>query len=137
MSIERVSAEEGGDLGWISAGMIAVFDSVVVGLDPGEVSTPFWSTSGFEILKLNDWREASNMSFEEAAPRMRMSITSVKADELLSEWVENRKAEVGYRVNEDLLRDSKFPPPAYKAKRLAYEKRQESEEEPVLPKIVR
>jgi hypothetical protein len=66
-----------------------------------------------------------------------MYITNSRANEILAEWVESKKLEVGYHIDEDLLENSEFPVPDFMAARHQYEKRQEDPQEPVLPKIDR
>jgi len=51
--------------------------------------------------------------------------------------VRNRKLEVGYQIDEDLLENSEFPLPDFMVGRRQYGERQENPEEPVLPKIDR
>ncbi len=137
LSEENPTAEVTGELSWINVGAIAVFDSVVDELEPGEISGVFESSSGFEILRLDDRKEEILLTYDEAVPLMRMYITNTRANELLVAWVEEKKLEVGYRMDEDLMRRSAFPPPDYMAMRVEYEKRQEETEDPILPKIDR
>jgi len=128
-------AETSGELDWIYVGTVSAFDSALAGLEPGEITGVFESSSGFEILRLDGWEDAFYPSYEEVVPRMKTYITSTRANEMLAEWVERKKLEVGYYVDEALLRKSEFPFPDFKAKRREYEERQESSKEPVLPKI--
>ncbi|MFC1800380.1 peptidyl-prolyl cis-trans isomerase [Candidatus Eisenbacteria bacterium] len=55
-------AEVSGELEWLTTGSIAVFDSALAGLDPGEMTGIFESGSGFEILRLDDWRALANLA---------------------------------------------------------------------------
>ncbi|TNF52620.1 hypothetical protein EP227_07080 [bacterium] len=58
---EDASREFGGDLGYISRGsVLKEIEDVAFNLDIGEVSRPFWSTSGLHIVKLEDRIESSN-----------------------------------------------------------------------------
>ncbi|MGD8628039.1 MAG: peptidyl-prolyl cis-trans isomerase [bacterium] len=135
MSEMEPRAEVTGELEWMSVGYIASFDSALAGLKPGEITGVFESTSGFEILRLDDWQDAVYPTYEEAVPRMKMYVTNSRADEDLAEWVKARKLEVGFHIDEDLIRKSTFPFPDYVSRRRQYEERQENPEEPVLPKI--
>jgi parvulin-like peptidyl-prolyl isomerase len=137
ISEKNPRAEQSGELGWIDFGNISAFDSVVSELQPGEISGLFESSSGYEILRLEGREEAIYYSYEEAVPLMKMYITNTRANEILAEWVDRRKLEVGYHIDEDLLRNSAFPPPDYMARRQAYEERQKDTREPVLPKMDR
>jgi parvulin-like peptidyl-prolyl isomerase len=128
-------AETTGSLDWIFVGSIGSFDEALEGLDIGEITAVFESSSGFEILRLDDWEAAVYPTYEEAVPRMKMYIANTRANEDLAEWVKDRKNEVGFYIDEDLMMKSRFPLPDFMAARRRYEERREDPEEPVLPKI--
>ena len=51
-SEDTVSAEKGGDLGWLAKGAVdPQFSEVLFGLEPGEASEPFLTPFGFHIVK--------------------------------------------------------------------------------------
>lgn len=52
-SEDRVSAEKGGDLGWLADGAVdAEFSKKVFSMKPGDVSEPFLTPFGFHIVKV-------------------------------------------------------------------------------------
>jgi len=54
------SAQQGGDLGWFSAGMmIPDFQAAVEALEPGEVSEPIQTRFGWHVINLLEVREVS------------------------------------------------------------------------------
>ncbi len=54
-SEDRVSAKNGGSLGWIKRGAIdPVFSERVFALEPGEISEPFMSAFGFHIARVEE-----------------------------------------------------------------------------------
>ena len=58
------SAAQGGDLGWISKGMmVPEFERALFKLDKGAVSTVVKSSFGFHIIQLNDIKSAEAISF--------------------------------------------------------------------------
>jgi len=58
------SAAKGGDLGWISKGMmVPEFEKALFNLTQGSVSTAVKSSFGFHIIQLNDIKSAEVMSF--------------------------------------------------------------------------
>jgi peptidylprolyl isomerase len=60
------SAARGGDMGWVAdAQMLPEVAKALAGLQPGEVSAPVRSASGWHIVKLIETREAETRSFEE------------------------------------------------------------------------
>ncbi len=114
ISQDDYTAPKGGEMGEITFGIVAVYDSVVAGLKPGEISAPFETQAGIEIIKLETKNEPRMLTFEEAKPRMGIYISNARANELLTEWVNDKKREVGFRVNESLLRRAAFPEPEYR-----------------------
>jgi parvulin-like peptidyl-prolyl isomerase len=129
------TAEASGELGWLSIGFVPAFDSALAELDPGEITGVFESGSGFEILRLEGREDAVYLSFDEAVPEMKVYISNSKANEALAELVDRKKREVGYRVDEELLRNSEFPLPERMARNKELDKRQEDPRQPVLPRI--
>lgn len=52
---EDLSKESGGDMGYVSRGsLLKEIEEVVFSLNVGDVSTPFWSSVGLHIVKLED-----------------------------------------------------------------------------------
>jgi parvulin-like peptidyl-prolyl isomerase len=113
MSLDTHTAEQGGALGLINFGMVAYYDSVVRGLSVGEVSAPFTTGSGTEIIKLDEMIEPVHLSFEEAREAITGYVTNSKANSLLAEWVNRKRDEVGFWIDEDLLRRVTLPKPDF------------------------
>ena len=60
------SAEQGGDLGWISAGeMVKPFEDALFGMDKGEVSDVVETQFGLHLIRLDDIRTPEVKSFAE------------------------------------------------------------------------
>jgi peptidyl-prolyl cis-trans isomerase C len=115
MSHDEVTAPEGGRLEGMLFGLLAVYDSVVTELRPGQISEPFETRDGIEILKLEDVVEPRALTFEEVEERLRAYLTNKRANGLLAQWVDARREETGFRVNEDLLNSVDLPMPDYKS----------------------
>jgi len=113
MSKDTITASTGGDLGYVNFGIVAVYDSVVSSLEIGEISEPFETRSGIEIVRLEEVEWPRQLSFEEAKPYVRKFIANSRANELLAEWVKQKKQEIGFTINEDLLRTVTLPLPEY------------------------
>jgi parvulin-like peptidyl-prolyl isomerase len=141
LSEDERSAPYGGDAGWLSDGLVAVYDSVLAGMKPGDVSRPFKTYSGIEILKLLERVDRRYLSLEEAVPSIRMFITNTRANDLLAEFVTRKEEELDFYVNEDLLRTVSLPEPEYARKpykeagALGEEEGEEEEAPAPLPKI--
>jgi parvulin-like peptidyl-prolyl isomerase len=113
-SHDEYTASKGGDMGAISRGMVAVYDSVLADLEPGDITRPFPTNSGIEILMLEEKGGGRQLTFEEAVPLIEMYIRNQTANDMLKDLVELRKEEWGYWVNEDLLARVWLPEPDWK-----------------------
>ncbi|RFF29343.1 hypothetical protein DZC52_13660 [Wenzhouxiangella sediminis] len=71
-SDDPVSAEQGGDLGWIEPeDMVAPFEEALYDLAAaGDVSDPVETQFGWHIIRLDEIRPPQGMSFEEARPEI-------------------------------------------------------------------
>ncbi len=71
-SDDPVSAEQGGDLGWIEPeDMVDVFEQSLYELDaPGGVSQPVETQFGWHLIRLGEIRPPQGKSFEEARPEI-------------------------------------------------------------------
>lgn len=101
-SDDRVSALEGGDLGWVSQGkMDPAFEEVMLVIDIGMISAPFKSEFGFHILQVLDRREFDGTE-EVKRDRARRAIRQRKLDEKRQSWLRRLRDEayVEYRVDE-------------------------------------
>jgi peptidyl-prolyl cis-trans isomerase C len=110
-SYDKATSSRGGDLGYVFFGIIAVYDSIILGLSPGQVSEAFTSTEGIEVLKLEEVSEPRRLSYDEAQPYMKTFIRNTRANEHLAAWFDTRKEEVGFTINEGLLRRIALPEP--------------------------
>ncbi|MGD9141305.1 MAG: peptidylprolyl isomerase [bacterium] len=113
-SHDSYTASKGGDMGPVNMGIVAVYDSVIAGLKPGEVSGPFETKSGTEFLKLREIAGGEYLTLEEAIPYIEMFIRNQSANDMLAEVVENRKEEIGFFLNEDVLAGVWLPEPGWR-----------------------
>jgi peptidyl-prolyl cis-trans isomerase D len=66
-SVDSISSANGGDLGFFEKGVMdQAFDEKVFAMQKDEISDPVRSRFGFHIIKLNDIKEESGKSFEQA-----------------------------------------------------------------------
>jgi parvulin-like peptidyl-prolyl isomerase len=135
VSEDERSDAQGGDMGWFSTGMIAVYDSVLAGMKPGDVSAPFHTYSGIELIQLEDWVPRRALSFEDAIPHIKIYITNTRANEMLSEFVKQKQDEVGFTLNENLLREVWLPMPDYTRPEQQESEPGEEDLPPPLPKM--
>lgn len=65
-SIDTVSAEDGGDLGYAGRGIYAEpFEEALFALEEGEVSEPVRTSFGVHLIRLEDVRESEVPSLDE------------------------------------------------------------------------
>ncbi|WP_456269791.1 peptidylprolyl isomerase [Kushneria sp. AK178] len=84
-------ALDGGDLGWRSgAEMPSIFDDVVPGLNPGDVSEPIRSPSGYHLITLLDKRGGGNA--EQQREQIRRTLFQRKVNEELEAWTQEIRA---------------------------------------------
>ncbi|MFH1220511.1 MAG: peptidylprolyl isomerase [Candidatus Eisenbacteria bacterium] len=114
ISRDGYTAPKGGDLGYVAASMLRQYDSVLVALKPGQISSPFATSEGFEIIKVEELIEPSQLSFEEARESIEGDLLESKINGVLAAWVDAKKTEVGYTLDEDLLKKIDLPEPAWR-----------------------
>jgi peptidyl-prolyl cis-trans isomerase C len=81
------SAASGGDLGWFGLGqMVPEFEAAVTTLEVGQVSEPVKSQFGWHLIKLNEKRDTSPPTLDEARPelenQLRQAALQVRLEEL-------------------------------------------------------
>lgn len=113
MSKDVYTAQNGGDMGTLVFGLVAVYDSVLANMRVGEVSKPFETSSGIEILKLEEIIEPRQLGYDEAVDLVTEFITNTKAEVMLADWIAKKREETGFRINEQLLRKVRLPLPEY------------------------
>lgn len=87
-SDDRGSREQGGMLPWLSPGeSVPPFDRAAFALQPGQTSGVVESPFGFHLLRVEEKREASTVSFEEARPQIEELLSRQQARELLDRKV--------------------------------------------------
>uniref|UniRef100_UPI00261FEFEB SurA N-terminal domain-containing protein n=1 Tax=Otariodibacter sp. TaxID=3030919 RepID=UPI00261FEFEB len=80
-SIDTLSATQGGDLGWATAGMFPKeFDNAVASLNIGDISQPVKIDNAFHIIKLIDRRDNKEIPLEQVKDQ----ITNVIKKELVA-----------------------------------------------------
>ena len=102
-SDDKLSAAQGGDLGWSSPGrLVPQFEEVMDSLEIGEISQPFETQFGWHILQVLERREfddTENARREKASETIRRR----KSEEAHQNWLRHLRDEayVEYRLNEN------------------------------------
>jgi len=86
-SKDRVSAQKGGDLGWLTSGdMTPSFYKTVIDLDQGQTSTHATKTQfGWHVVRLNDKRESALQPFNQ----VKQSIRQVLVEQKMADYLED------------------------------------------------
>jgi peptidyl-prolyl cis-trans isomerase D len=97
-SDDTVSAEKGGDLGWINRGQtVAEFEKAAFSLKKGETSGLIQSSYGFHIIQLVDKHDAQMKSLadvkNEIEPIVRQQKAQVAADNLANKFANQAKSQ--------------------------------------------
>jgi len=102
-SDDKLSAAQGGDLGWSSPGrLVPQFEKVMNQLEIGQISQPFETQFGWHILQVLERREfddTENVRREKASETIRRR----KSEEAHQNWLRHLRDEayVEYRLNEN------------------------------------
>jgi peptidyl-prolyl cis-trans isomerase C len=85
-SLDKLSAAQGGKLGWLLPSMIVKpLDDIVVSLKKGNVSNPVQTSLGWHILKVEDVRKFKPASFDEAKNNVIKGLVEAKRKVLVEE----------------------------------------------------
>ncbi len=89
-SADPISAQEGGDLGWIEPGqMMAGFEQALYDLEaPNDLSAPVKTRFGWHIIRLDDIRPPEGLSFEEARDQIEAEYIEQESEGLYIELSE-------------------------------------------------
>ncbi|HSX61661.1 MAG TPA: SurA N-terminal domain-containing protein [Tahibacter sp.] len=80
------SKAQGGDLGWIEAGVAdAAFEAALFAMKKGEVSEPVLSGEGYHIIQLRDIRERKEKTFAEVKPELTKAYLDTERERVFGE----------------------------------------------------
>nr|WP_231971524.1 MULTISPECIES: peptidylprolyl isomerase [Thiohalobacter] len=99
-STDKVSASNGGDLGWVNPGdMVPEFEQAMNKLAPGEISEPVQSRFGWHLIQVLERRERDSTEDYQRA-RAREMIRQRKTDEEMELWLRRLRDEsyIEYRL---------------------------------------
>lgn len=82
----------GGSLGSFHQGQTVLeFDEAILEMQSGEISDLVKTMYGFHIIKLDNTDEARQLTFEEAAPKIRTKFAETKRKQLYENWMSKLK----------------------------------------------
>ena len=100
-SDDKAAAAEGGNLGWVSPGMmVPAFEEEMNKLKPGEISKPFLTQFGWHIVQVLSRRKHDNTEQFQRSQAIKL-IRKRKTEEAVQDWLRRLRAEayVDYRTN--------------------------------------
>lgn len=96
------SAQQGGDLGWLSPGQtVPEFEAAMNALQPGMIGTT-QTQFGWHLIQVLE-RRNTDVSDQQRRQQARMAIGSFKSDELYQDWLRQLRdrAYIEYRIDEN------------------------------------
>ncbi|HET8850568.1 MAG TPA: SurA N-terminal domain-containing protein [Marinobacter sp.] len=99
-SIDTVSAEQGGDLGFAGRGVYdEAFENALFALETGEVSEPVETSFGLHLIRLEDIRRSEPPTFEELREELHAELARARASERFAE-VRTQLADAVYTADD-------------------------------------
>lgn len=95
------SANEGGDLGFVKKGeLLQEFDEALAKLKPGEVSGLIRTPAGIHIVKLEEWRQGKDRSFESVKPEVEDILYKKRSEERFNIWIDDLRKNASIEIRE-------------------------------------
>ncbi|WP_052121493.1 peptidylprolyl isomerase [Inquilinus limosus] len=100
-SQHKDSADNGGDMGWLSEDqLLPEIRQAVAGLDKGAVSAPIRSQAGWHLIRLIDRKESRVQGFDEVRPLLVEAVHRQQAADLRRRYVEDLVGAAPPAINE-------------------------------------
>ncbi|MBF0320929.1 MAG: peptidylprolyl isomerase [Nitrospirae bacterium] len=108
VSIDKMTADKGGDLGFFSKGqMEPSFDEAVFKLKKGEVSAPVKTTFGYHIIKMTDIKPSKKVDFDSAKDMITQLLSEEKKNKAFDDYYmgieKNYKVQVDKKALDDFV----------------------------------
>lgn len=96
---EGPSNVKGGDLGYFSRGqMVQPFETVAFGMMPGDVSDIVETKFGYHLIKIEDKKAESTVSFDEAKGQIAGYLKQIKVGTEIERYLENLRKEAEVKI---------------------------------------
>jgi len=103
-SINLSSAQNGGDLGYLSRGqMTPELEAAAVRLKTGEISEPLKTQSGYQIIKVTDKKIGKVVEFERVKNFISQHLSAEKQKEVFDSYIESLKKSYKVDINKEAI----------------------------------
>ena len=86
-SVDPVSSQQGGDLGYFTRGsMVKEFSDAVFGMDPGRTSDPVRTQFGWHIIEVIDKQGPGTLPFDKAKEDVHLRVLTDKQEKAYQAW---------------------------------------------------
>lgn len=98
------SAKDGGDLGSFKHGeMVDEFEEVLKKLNPGEISEPFTTGTGFHIVKLVERSTGKAEPYEKVKAQIEDTVYKKKSEERFNQWLADLRKNAAVEIRDSAL----------------------------------
>jgi len=95
------SVDEGGDIGYIQKGEgLPEFEAAAFNLKSGEISSPFRTSFGWNIIKILDYVPDQLHPLDERKDQIRQFLKQVKARDIEQDWFEIQRSRTYIKIKE-------------------------------------
>jgi foldase protein PrsA len=108
-SVDTVTAEKGGDLGWPSTPYVPEFQAALDKLKVGQTSELVQSPYGWHIIRVTDERKGSQQTLEEVRTQIEQIIISQRRSEAYQKYLMQLREEAEIEILVEELREPEAP----------------------------
>jgi peptidyl-prolyl cis-trans isomerase C len=110
VSIDKGSAEKGGDLGFFGRGrMVPEFERVALSLKTGEISAPVKTRFGYHIIRQTDIKMGDPASYDQSKEAIQRELVNQKRKKHFDTLIDKLKAESEITTDKDVLTGITLP----------------------------
>lgn len=110
VSIDKGSAEKGGDLGYFGRGrMVPEFERAALSLETGGISPPVQTRFGYHIIKQTDVKMGDPASYEQSKEAIHRELVNQERKKYFDSLIDKLKADSEINTNKEVLAGISLP----------------------------